>query len=204
VARKIRNAFPEVKILVCLRNPIDRAYSQFYFAKYRQGIEKCCQSFAEAFKKHPNFYHYNSLYYKQLKRYFDLFPPKNILVLIYEDIQKNPLKFIQNIYRFLGADDSFVPPSLNKKINPTVKYSHPFLVRIYSWMAKILPEIGMGILIDILKKTRIRKSLGFVAAEEIISRPPMKLKTRRHLQKIFTKDIKNLEKLINRDLSFWE
>jgi hypothetical protein len=204
VARKIRNAFPEVKILVCLRNPIDRAYSQFYFAKYRQGIEKCCRNFMEAFERHPNFYYYSSLYYEQLKRYFDLFPRKNILVLIYEDIPQNPLGVIQSIYRFLGVDDSFVPPSLNKRINPAVKYSHPFLVKVYSWSIKLLQRMGMGTIIDIGGRMRAKKLLNFVVAEEELKRPPLDSEVKKYLHKIFAEDIKNLEKLLGRDLSFWQ
>ncbi len=204
VAEKIKKEFPNVKILVCLRNPIDRAYSQFYFAKYKQGFERCCQSFEEGFEKHPNFYYYNSLYYEQLKRYFDLFPLTNILVLIYEDIQKNPLKFIQKIYHFLGVDDTFVPPSLNRKVNPTVKYSYPFLVTMYSLVAKMLTKMGMKKVMDILKKTWIKKVSDFIVTEEVVNRPLMRVETRKRFQRIFADDIRDLEKLIKRDLSFWE
>jgi len=204
VAEKIKKAFPEVKILVCLRNPIDRAYSQFYFAKYRQKIEKCCQNFTQAFKKHPHFYRYNSLYHKQVKRYLDLFPKKNVLVLIYEDMQKNPRQFIQTVYRFLGVNSSFTPPSLAKKINPTVEYSYPLLVKIYSQSARIVQKMGMRTLANVFKKTGIKKLLDLAITEKIVSRPPMEPKTREGLQKIFAEDIKKLETLIGRDLSFWK
>jgi hypothetical protein len=204
VAFKIKKEFPDVKILVCLRNPLERALSQFYYAKYHQGFEKCCQSFEEAFEKHPNFYRFTSLYSKALKRYFDLFPKKNILVLIYEEIEKNPLKFIQNIYRFLGVDDSFVPPSLEKKVNPTLRYFHPRLLKIYSQSLKILQKFGGENLINFLKKTQFKKLAEYIKAGEEIEEISIKPETKKNLQKIFTQDIKNLEKLIKKDLSFWK
>lgn len=204
VAKNIKKEFPDVKILVSLRNPIDRAYGHFYFAKYSQGFERCCQSFEEAFEKHPNFYKYFSLYFSQLKEYFELFPRENILVLIYEDIKKDPLKFIQNIYRFLGVDYSFVPPSLNERVNPTIKPVRPHFFKIYHPVLKALRKRGFRSFIDFLKQTKVGKLTSFIWAKEVIKRPPMNPETRKYLQQVFAQDIKNLEELIGRDLSFWK
>ena len=41
-------------------------------------------------------------------------------------------------------------------------------------------------------------------AKEIIKKPPMKPEIRKYLQQVFAEDIKNLEKLIGRDLNFWK
>lgn len=204
VAQKIKKEFPNIKILVYLRNPTERAYSHFYFNKYTIKVDRS-QNFEEALKKYSSIYIDTSLYYRQLKPYFDLFPRKNILVVIYEDIQKNPLKFIQNIYQFLGVKNSFIPPSFNIKINPTSKYIYPALFKIYFLGKKILRKAGVGFLINFLKKTKTRNLIkDSVEAKQVVGRPPIKKETRKYLQGVFGEDIKNLEKLIERDLSFWD
>jgi hypothetical protein len=167
-------------------------------------LKKKSISFEEALKKHPIPYIYKSLYYSRLKPYFKLFPKENILVLIYEDIRKNPLKFIQNIYRFLEVDDSFVPPSLNKKVNNVVLPVHPHLIRLYSFISERLWKAGLGPLIKIFKKTKLKKAVDLLRAKKIFKKPPINIKTKQYLQNIFNEDIKNLEKLIERDLTIWQ
>ncbi len=204
VAFKIKKEFPDVKILAYLRNPIERTYSHYYFNKYTTRVDSS-KSFEQAIKRYPAVYINTSLYYKCLKPYFDLFPRKNILVLIYEDIEKDPVKFVQNIYRFLDIDDSFVPPSLNKKINPTIKNKHPYILGLIHPLLVGAHKLGLGFLINKLKGiSAIKNTANILKSKENISRPPMKPETRKYLQQVFAEDIKNLEKLIGQDLSFWK
>ena len=65
-SQKIKMEFPNVKILVCLRNPIDRAYSHFHFFKYTCNFESQSCSFEQALKMHPIPYVYKSCYYQGL------------------------------------------------------------------------------------------------------------------------------------------
>ena len=79
--------FPNVKLIVCLRNPIERAYSHYKYDMELKGFYNIYKSFEEAIKKNLSFLKL-SFYYKQLKKYYDLFPNKNILVLFFEDQKK--------------------------------------------------------------------------------------------------------------------
>ena len=204
VASKIKKEFPNIKILVYLRNPIERTYSHYYFNKYTTRVDSS-KSFEQAIKNYPAVYINTSLYYKCLKLYFDLFPRENILVLIYEDIKKDSLKFIQNIYRFLGIDDSFVPPSLNRKINPTIRHKYRYLTKTIHPLLIALHKIKASFLIDNFKKIPLgKKIVKLIKDKETIKKPLMDPETRKYLQQVFTDDIKNLEKLIDRDLSFWK
>ena len=88
VPKRINKHFPKIKILVVLRNPIDRAYSQFDFANK---VLHVGDDFLETIEKESEFIE-RSLYYKQLKRYYDLFDDKQIKVLFLHEIKKNPQK----------------------------------------------------------------------------------------------------------------
>jgi len=124
VPERIYNSFPNVKLIVMLRNPIDRAYSHFNMQKKRK-IESY-SSFNEAinmesvrisgeFEKircNQNYYSYNhqkfsylerSKYYQQLIIWFKIFPPKQFLFIKSEDFFSNPYLTLTDVYQFLGV-----------------------------------------------------------------------------------------------------
>ena len=88
---------------------------------------------------------------------------QQILLLIYEDSLQNPLQYIQLVYRFLGVDDQFIPPSLHKKIHPSYKphfnllekfiYRRSFirLVKKY-WLSRKLGRATSQLLFKLNKK----------------------------------------------------
>ena len=211
--KRIKSMFPFVKLIVSLRNPIERASSQY--ALYRiKGKEKAL-TFGEAILRSEYKYIEAGFYFSFLKPYFKLFPHENILVLIYEDIKKDPLKFIQSIYRFLEVDDTFVPPSLKKEISIRQRIKIIILldrlaVNLYSFFSK---TPWGKILIKLLKIIKITRLLRYLEREfgwyymptpkTLKERITIRPEIRRFLQRIYSEEIKNLEKLINRDLSFW-
>jgi len=212
----IKRYFPNVKFIVCLRNPIERAYSHFLFHKSSE--KTSAKTLEEAIEKEPmlKFYYINTgFYYSQLKKYFELYPKENFLILIYEDISKNPLKFIQGIFKFLGVNPNFVPPSVNQQINYSPKnalripflnfyitklkrfvFSHPKFFGLFVFLARCC---RVNKLIEFIRQANVRKS-----GLERYEKPPLLEKTRKNLRETYQEEIKNLEKLINRDLSFWK
>lgn len=114
IAERIRKHFPDVKILACLRNPIERILSHYRF-KIKIG-QKVHPSLAKELSLRPA-YLIGGFYYQHLNRFFKYFDPENILILIYEDALNNPAKFIKNIYKFLGVNENFVPTMLHKRAN---------------------------------------------------------------------------------------
>ena len=201
-SRRIKRYFPDIKIIVCLRNPIERAYSNYLSVI---GFDKNKESFEEDIKRNPENLK-RGLYYHYLRKYFKIFPKENILILIYEDIAKDPVKFIQKIYKFLNVDDNFVPQKATQEVNPSKVYRFPFIKRITGRIIKYIHNCYFGIyLMNFLRKIGAKKL--FLLLEKINSKPietpKMDLKTRKYLIKFYKKDIEKLEKLINRDLSFW-
>ncbi len=116
-ARRIWKQLPHVKLIVILRHPVDRAYSAFLHL-IRDGREEHVD-FGQALQNEDtrirsrweHIWHYKQMgyYYKQLKRYYDIFGHSQIRVYFYEDLKVNSLELIQDIFRFLGVDDTFVP-----------------------------------------------------------------------------------------------
>ncbi len=115
VARRIRDTLPGVRLIFTLRNPIDRAFSNYLWSR-QNGLEAA--SLAEALdleqarERHvPDHLRYarphalvsRGLYADLLRPYFDLFPPEDILVLRYEDILTAPTDLAGRLHRFLGV-----------------------------------------------------------------------------------------------------
>lgn len=115
VANRIKQYFPKTKLLVCLRNPVDRAYSN-YRNDIMAGTIPKEMNFKKALKA-KDYYLDQGRYKKQFEKYFKCFFKDQFYIMIYEDIAKNPQEFIQNLFRFLKVDDTFIPASLTKKIN---------------------------------------------------------------------------------------
>jgi len=152
-AKRIKKHFPDVKILACLRNPIERVLSHYRWMIQRG--ERVNSNILKELSKH-RFIPMYSFYYQHLSKFLKYFNQRNVLILIYEDVLSNPAEFIKSIYQFLKIDESFIPSSLYKKINTT-------------------PKKGK-----------------------------MDKKTREHLRQLYKDDIKKLEKLLGRNLSFWK
>lgn len=125
VPERIYNSFPNVKLIVMLRDPIDRAYSHFNMQKKR-GIENN-SSFEEAIKmesdrikgeyekikdiQNYNSYNYQKFSYLERSKYFQqliiwlkFFPQKQFLFIKSEDFFCNPYLVLKEVYDFLGVN----------------------------------------------------------------------------------------------------
>ena len=107
-----------------LREPVERGLFQlFAFGSFRHG--KLLRIFTQAMSaekerifnhwSHRWHYRQKGFYYIQLKRYFERFDASQIKIYLYEDFKDNPLRVIQDIFRFLDVDDTFVP-NMSQKI----------------------------------------------------------------------------------------
>ena len=204
-AALIKEEISDVKIIAVLRQPIERAYSNFLHAK-RAGKE-LENEFSKTFeleeeRKISNWsplYHYKSkgFYFKQLQRYFKLFPKENIKILLFEDVVKSPMESTQEIFKFLGVNVDFRPDT-SKKTNVSGKPKGIlgwFLMKLRYYnllpniqLSKYLPQFVMRLL--------------FNAVYEKPERLDEQLK-KELTEKYYKADILQLEKLIEKDLSHW-
>ncbi len=122
---RIKKWYPDAKHILLLRNPILRSLSHYFFS-VRNKTET--RSIEEVFLYKVNpppvpdgmfispfAYIERSRYIDQIKRLTAHFPKENILVIIAERLFGN-IEAVQGIYNWLSVDDSFIPPSLSKKI----------------------------------------------------------------------------------------
>jgi hypothetical protein len=206
-AADIKRYVPEAKLIAILRNPIDRAYSHFLHM-VRTGMEPL-DDFAQALReeevrihKERTFQDYigRGLYYNQLKRYFETFPREQVRVYLYEDLSGAPLSTVQDAFRFLEVDDSFVPDvSLRRNVSGQPKYKT--LDGLLRRQSRI--KHAAKIYLPARMRWRLSKAFDDLKTRNLAEPPPVQSKVRRQLIGVYREDILQVQELIHRDLSGW-
>jgi hypothetical protein len=112
-AKHIKKMFPNVKLFVTVRNPIERAFSD-YLRSIRNLEIPHTRSFEDAIDIYPEFLD-RGRYSKVLSPYFDLFKKDQIHILIYEDLLKNTEDYLNPLYQFLGVQQNIIPDKIETK-----------------------------------------------------------------------------------------
>ena len=213
----IHKHFPDVKLIVSLRNPIDRAFSQYLYNVQLGGRLSVYKSFREALENDQDNIVERGFYYKQLNSCFKTFPKEQVLILFFEDLKNDPLKFLKEIYSFLGLrDKNFIPSLINKKVLKTGSKSAqskiPFLsktiFKVGSWLnkfPKVKSFINKSDLMEYLRKVvKLNRKISFKSKNEYVMKTSIDEETRKYLYNTYKDDIEKLENLLNINLSSWK
>jgi hypothetical protein len=130
VADRILRHLPGVKLIATLRNPIERAHSN-YWHTIKSGLESC--SFEEAVRTErqrlaeivdpfwravrPYAYVERGFYYRHLSDYLLRFPRSQMHIVLFEDLLRSPGQVLRGILEFLEVDPEFVPADLDRILN---------------------------------------------------------------------------------------
>jgi hypothetical protein len=142
--RRIREHFPDMRLIVCLREPGDAARSILqWWSTHTHAFGRSVESMTD----HP---HYRALlsYRANLERLLEEFDRSQLLLLFYEDLGRAPQDFLRDVQRFLGLDPSFEPPSLDRKVNVSMEPRHPALARLTYRFGGALRRVGAGRIVE--------------------------------------------------------
>jgi hypothetical protein len=200
-ARRIRQSIPDVRLIAILRNPTDRAFSQYTFQRFLQ--TEPLDTFEAALADENNRIQNNAspfllyrpvgLYGRQIPRYLDQFPKEQLLFVLQDDLDIQPQTIFQQIFSFIGVDPNF-EPDLRHRTNASGVPQYDTLFRMMKTtgraIKKLIPE-------------RLATRLSGSAHDAFLSHPALTPETRQTLNDYFAKDIAITEGLIERDLSHW-
>jgi hypothetical protein len=111
-ADRIRAAIPSARIIASLRHPVDRAYSDYLMHLRHRGLrlDPDRDLAADAPWAAPDSrWMQVSRYHAQLQRYYAAFPRSQIHVSLFDDLRRNALGLVQDVYRFVEVDPGFAP-----------------------------------------------------------------------------------------------
>jgi hypothetical protein len=177
VPERIAADLPDVRLIAILRNPIDRAYSQYWHNRTRghdpltfedalRVEEERTSRSATAEEAARWAYAARGLYFDQLSRYLEVFPRTSLAVLCTERYGSNRAAQLKELYAFLAVDPDFDPTPRQVK-NPFVVYRSQRLRR----PIRSLPALPRRI----VGRLNVRKT----------SYPPMSDHARQTLRSVF-------------------
>ncbi len=205
VCASIASRAPDTKLLIVLRAPVERAYSHFVMDR-RRGWESI-EDFGEALDSEPDdaddFWwgrrHYirHGLYAESVKQYLQTFPRDQVRIMFYDDLVSNSALYLKRIFEFLEVDPSFVVDT-SKRHNKGLVRNNTMLTRLLyanfpgrEWLKKRISDQARTVVSKTLTKTTHSAA------------SPLTADLRARLVSRFRDDVRELESLVDRDLSSW-
>ena len=135
VPERIYKHYPNAKLILVIRNPIERAVSAYYhymalkyipMADIETGMTKIINNeYKSTYPKAHEIIDFG-FYHKYLMNYLRFFEMSQVHIILYDEIKKSPLEEIKKICNFLEINSNYVPQSLYQKPQAVV-YSLPNL-----------------------------------------------------------------------------
>jgi len=192
----IRQALPKIKLVAVLRNPVERAYSD-YQMRVRKG-----EAVGEFLAGNLDdlFYLKGGFYAQALSRYFDEFPADQIKVILYDALCRNPAETLQELFEFLGVPSTFEPDTQTRHNTggvPSQSGIYHFLINSSLGLKLKAPFKG-------LFSSETRKIIRKKINQAFLKKPdPLSPAAKRRLVDLYREDVLSLQALLNTDLSDW-
>ena len=193
-ATRIHRDLPNVQLIAQLRNPVERAYSD-YCMLYRRGeVGKEIDEYLDPRTAQEGRFLKGGLYYDQLRGFLDLFPAERLLVLLFESIKTEPQRQLDMVQAFLKLDAGLHIPPLTEKVKD-----------------KTQPVLSPGLrkALAPLKSTvrPFRQSALFKNMRSLVAREtryaPLTDDLRMRLIDYYSPQVERLGSIVRRDLSAW-
>ena len=205
-AHRIAKQEKEIKLIFVLRQPSDRAYSN-YLHRLRAG--RAVYSFEDTLRFEPYSVLNRSLYLDQLKVYYEKLPKSRIKVILFEDLISDRVNILRDISAFLGIKYSEFPNQslithANKSVMPrsikiNILKNRFTLNSTHQKYSKSLPFKFNSTSI----KYDLAKVLNLVHRKINVSRQPkqkMNQNTKLMLDTYFRNQLKGLDELIEKEI----
>jgi sulfotransferase family protein len=200
-AGRISCSVPDARILILLRDPVERAYSH-YLMDFREGMQH--QPFYKALQRdiareHKGWgisylYYELGLYAGQVRRYLELFRPERVRIMLFDELRHEPKRAMRKLAAFLGIDPDPLEGVDTSRVHN--RYAEPRA----DWMrrlagAKFARMVG---------QTAVPRPIGRFIFEHLFLRPsrkpPIDPRARDLLCSLYHDDLVELEGMLNRPM----
>lgn len=198
---RIQETLGQPKLIFILRNPVERAYSQYYF-DLRRGIVDPDQSFSELIRDDDHSYRNRLLwigkYDEHLDKFDERFDEKDYLIILHRDVKRSIKGEYKRVCRFLGVREGYVP-DIEDRHNET---TYPIHQEAYSvvrsvwqvfqpWLESLVPQASDW------GRSLVRNTI-FSS-----DRPPMSESDRMYLRGKYERTRERMKERIDEDLGHW-
>jgi hypothetical protein len=205
--RRIRDQVPHARLIVVLRDPVERAHSNWTHL-WSAGLDPigdvvaaCAEEPRRIAAGWAEFWHYIALgqYGQQLRDLYALFPREQVLVFRYRMLIENPVRALDRVCAFLG-----VPPGVLAELPRENVTAHPDATRRHRAMSRTL-RVGHSVTSALPGQagSRLIDHLEQILQRDAAPRRPLTWEQRQALLPRFEADIRLLESLTGEDFSDW-
>jgi hypothetical protein len=206
---RIKHYNPQMKLIAILRQPAGRLYSRYLHLARENRLPT--PNFSDCKDKNSIWWRRNDLikegfYFKNLSRYYELFPAQNIKIYLYEELNNNVDQVLKDIFKFLNVNPEFAP-------DPTIRYNqsgivkNQFLNKIYGQKGLITSGVKAVFPTSVVKNLKdmsfLEKIVNNLRAKNLDKPKPDPAIWNWLTHDVYGADLRNLEGLIGRDLSRW-
>lgn len=212
VAQRVKLQKKPIKLIVILRNPTTRAYSQYWhFVRANRAM----YSFEETLLNDPYSVLNRSMYKDQLQRFYDHLPKEQVKVIIFEEFLSNKETILQEVCDFIDIDYGLLPKNaIEAHKHPTHIPKFPAIQllknrlfrgggnQLYRSRLPLIPSQ------ENLSGSNLHKLINIAHRKinPLVTTKPPKIKktTRQFLDNYFIKEFQGLNEMLGKDvLSMW-
>jgi hypothetical protein len=203
----IHQTVPHARIIMILRDPIERAYSHYLtIMKYGANVKKSSfydelmRDYESRVKLHgrSNMYVELGMYYEQVKRYFDIFGREQVKVIIFEEFVQHPVQTVNEVLAFLGV--KYTVRAIREQYNAYSVPRGPLALWIFSFFRRLPAKNIRFFKIATLLPHSLIESLLEKMLFKRNQKPKIEPKAIKFLQEIYHDDVIRLESLLGRSL----
>jgi len=195
----IAQDLPDVKLIACLRNPVDRAYSAYWHHRATDLIGDI--DFETALECEPVYVEMGR-YGEQLRRYLEHFPRDRLFVMLFDDMVRQPEAEFARLFGFLGVDEQPAIDFRRQSTNEAAQLKSSGLKKAAFRLSQRMIDAGLSPVVDRLRRWRVAELLAAVNSKPV-AKAPMRPETRARLAATFADDLADLESLLGRRLDAW-
>lgn len=191
---RIAAVLPEARMIVLLRDPVTRLYSQYGLHVRDLGERRDFATFA---REHRDGFA-RGLYSRQLARYFERFERERFLILVYEEVMAKPEPAVETLASFLEIDPEPLRAGLGQgPVNASYAPRLPRLRALARGLGSALRARGADRAVNLAKRLGVPRLFG--------SRPmpPMDPDEELELARRYRDEVARLEDLLGRPLPAW-
>jgi len=195
-AKLIHDTVPNARIIVMLRDPVERSFSHYLIRKglgmetlpFRDAIKKALNSQDEYSRRVVE----ASFYSQQVKTYLDTFGKNLVKIIIFEEFVKDVRRVVKDVLEFLEVNAE-PPESIGEVYNPFNVPRGPFATFVLR--SRFMLKIGANLVPHAMGSFLVRNVL-----KKKETKPELSQEDRIFLEEIYCNDVKKLREILGRPI----
>jgi len=205
VPQRLKDDIATAKLIISVRNPIERAYSHYWHEKSK---DKHSFAFKEVFENYDLFQNWvvPGFYYRHVQRFLEEFSEDQLKLVFFDDLVADDEAFIRDVYEFVGADPDYTPSFVDEKVNEArdklgFEAINRGYYRAFDFVQTNFPQPVK----DVLHPFHTAYKRGIVATfgDKDEYEKGMDPEVRRSLEETYLDEVRRLERYTGRDFSHW-